>query len=961
MKTLEKLLPFAAFLTVLLGTFCAAAEAGKRDSELWIEKSEDRIISRGNRLIVPEKYFVYGLNRKLLKSIFANSPLEFTEEAQNRENIIELPTPDGRLERFRILESPVLSPAIAAQFPDWKTFQAYGIDDPTATARLGITLLGFHATVFSTRGTYQIDPYQRNDIDNYITYFKRDVPRTTDFHCLFDEQLIKDDYPATFSFLPKPQFRPGPNRKEYRLAIKGTIEYTAVFGGQTGGFAAVTTTVNRLNGIFRRDLAVGLQLVSGPNFLCSASGTCPYTNEINTAQLNLNQTEIDMALGAANYDVGHLFTTSNGGLAQLASICGGGVKARGASGQPNPQADPFDVDRVAHEIGHQIGANHTFNADANCGSGSLAARKEPGSGVTIMGNAGNCSSTANLQRNSIDNFLVQSQDEVFAFLFGGGATCGTLSGNNIEPIVSAPTSFSIPFNTPYALTATASDGNGDPLTYSWEHDTASGGLTSNYPGTTDDDDTNLGTSRILMRSYPPSNSPTRTFPSLTYILNNANEPPVTYTGTSATGSICATGATCATGEDLPSVARTISYRISVRDGVGGNAVASTNVTFINTTTPFAITSQNTPMTYAGNSTQTVTWNVSGTTAAPIGTANVKISLSTDGGQTFPTTLHASTPNDGTEAILLPNLGTITGRIKVEAVGNIFFDINNAPVIIAAVIRAPFDFDGDGKTDIGIFRPAPAEWWINRSSNGSTLATQFGNTSDKIVPADFTGDGKADIAFWRPATGFWFVLRSEDFSFFSFPFGTNGDVPAPADYDGDSKTDAAVFRPSTVTWYISRSSGGTTIQQFGAGGDLPVVADYDGDGKADIAIFRPNGAEWWIQRSSNNQVFAVQFGAATDKTVQGDYTGDGKADIAFWRPATGFWFILRSEDFSFFSFPFGVTGDVPAPGDYDGDGKFDAAVFRPSETNWFIQRSTAGILIQQFGITGDQPIPNAFVR
>ena len=276
---------------------------------------------------------------------------------------------------------------------------------------------------------------------------------------------------------------------------------------------------------------------------------------------------------------------------------------------------------------------------------------------------------------------------------------------------------------------------------------------------------------------------------------------------------------------------------------------------------------------------------------------------------------------------------------------------------------PFDFDGDGKTDISIFRPSVGEWWINRSSNGSTFATQFGNSADRIASADFTGDGKTDIAFWRPSTGQWFVLRSEDFSFFAFSFGTSGDVPVPADYDGDGKADAAVFRESSLTWFINKSSGGTDIIGFGAAGDKPVVGDYDGDSKADIAIYRPNGAngaEWWIRRSSNASVFALQFGASTDKPVQADYTGDGKADVAFWRPSNGNWFILRSEDFSFFAFPLGANGDVPVAGDYDGDGKIDAGVFRPSSTTWFVQRSTAGTLIQQFGVAGDVPLPSAFV-
>ena len=274
-----------------------------------------------------------------------------------------------------------------------------------------------------------------------------------------------------------------------------------------------------------------------------------------------------------------------------------------------------------------------------------------------------------------------------------------------------------------------------------------------------------------------------------------------------------------------------------------------------------------------------------------------------------------------------------------------------------------DFDGDGKTDISIFRPSNGQWWRQSSFTNQVTAATFGVNTDKIAPADYTGDGKTDIAFWRPSNGQWFVLRSEDNTFFAFPFGTNGDIPQPADYDGDGRADAAVYRVDTQTWFISNSSGGTTIQQFGASGDIPATADYDGDGRSDIGIYRPNGAngaEWWHQRSSTNAVFATQFGLATDKPVQADFTGDSKADIAFWRPSNGNWFILRSEDLTFFAFPLGANGDRPAPGDYDGDGRADAAVFRPSDTTWYINKSTGGTLIQQFGIGGDLPTPAAFV-
>ncbi|MBP6214389.1 MAG: VCBS repeat-containing protein [Pyrinomonadaceae bacterium] len=318
---------------------------------------------------------------------------------------------------------------------------------------------------------------------------------------------------------------------------------------------------------------------------------------------------------------------------------------------------------------------------------------------------------------------------------------------------------------------------------------------------------------------------------------------------------------------------------------------------------------------------------------------------------------AITSGTDQRGIVRPQDGDGTGgaRADIGAYERRLTDVIGTPI---------FDFDGDSKTDLSIFRPGPGEWWYLRSTNGTNGATQFGSSSDTITPADFTGDGKTDVAFFRPSTGFWYVLRSEDSTFFAFPFGSNGDVAAPADYDGDGKADAAIYRPTALTWYISKSTGGTDIVGFGAAGDKPIAADYDGDGKADIAVFRPNGAngaEWWIRRSGNLSVFATQFGSSTDKAVAADYTGDGKADVAFWRPSTGQWYILRSEDFSFFAFPFGTATDVPVPGDYDGDGKTDAAVFRPSNSTWYANRSTAGILIQQFGQTGDLPVPNTFVR
>lgn len=275
----------------------------------------------------------------------------------------------------------------------------------------------------------------------------------------------------------------------------------------------------------------------------------------------------------------------------------------------------------------------------------------------------------------------------------------------------------------------------------------------------------------------------------------------------------------------------------------------------------------------------------------------------------------------------------------------------------SISSTPFDFDGDRKTDVSIFRQSVGEWWYLRSSDWYSRALQFGLSTDKPTPADYTGDGKTDIGFYR--YGEWFILRSEDNSFFSFPFGDHDDIPAPGDYDGDGKADPAVFRPSNSTWFILKSTDNNVdIIPFGIPEDKPVVADYDGDGRDDIAIFRPSVSQWWINQS-NDGVTALQFGNSGDRTVQGDFTGDGKADVAFWRPMSGEWFIIRSEDFSFFSFPFGADGDIPAPGDYDGDGIFDATVFRPSNTTWFMNTTSNGVQILGFGSNDDIPVPTVY--
>ncbi len=326
--------------------------------------------------------------------------------------------------------------------------------------------------------------------------------------------------------------------------------------------------------------------------------------------------------------------------------------------------------------------------------------------------------------------------------------------------------------------------------------------------------------------------------------------------------------------------------------------------------------------------------------------------------------HAETSQGCGNTVMNASLGGSTAlsfcELSRNEIGS-FVSINGgclAPPV--ASLSTQFDFDGDAKTEVAIYRPSLGQWWFLRSVDGQNRAFQFGTETDTMVPADYTGDGITDIAFWRESTGEVFVLRSEDSSFYSFPFGSSGDIPVPADFDGDSVDDFAVFRPSTTTWYILNSTDGISIRSFGADGDIPVVNDYDGDGKADIAIFRPGSYQWWINGSTSG-VNAMQFGAEGDKPTSADFTGDGKADIALYRPASGEWFIVRSEDSSFYSVPFGIDGDVPVPGDYDGDGKADTAVWRPSNKTWYISGSQNGFSAIGFGSAGDVPVPASFIR
>ena len=307
-----------------------------------------------------------------------------------------------------------------------------------------------------------------------------------------------------------------------------------------------------------------------------------------------------------------------------------------------------------------------------------------------------------------------------------------------------------------------------------------------------------------------------------------------------------------------------------------------------------------------------------------------------------------------------------GRILL---GGDFFYINGIGVIglarldnTTAVARTKFDFDGDGRADISVFRPSNSVWYQLLGVNYQFAATNFGAGGDKITPADFDGDGRTDLAIFRPSNGQWWYLSSSDNTQRAVQWGTDGDIALPSDFNGDGRDDFVVYRPSNFTWYRLTDTGVSSQITFGQANDKPLIGDFDGDGKSDLAIYRPSSGQWWYAASSaGNQFRSTSWGIMEDIPVPADFDGDGTTDFAVYRPSNGVWYILNSSNGSATIIQFGIMNDKPVAADYDGDGQADIAVYRPSSGEWYLLRSSAGFTGLQFGVSEDVPIPHAFIQ
>ncbi len=652
----------------------------------------------GTRVIVPQKFRTVSLNKESMKSFLWTLPSEKNVTNRKASPVLELPMPDGRMAKFNVWESSIQEPALEARFPEIKTFLGQGIDDPYATIRFDYTPRGFHAQVLTTNGSYYIDPYAVGNTSNYISYFRTDLIKPNTLECQVLNAVARPGGVESTSAACL-----GTTLRTYRLAVACTGEYAQAPGIAAGTnpailHAAIVTSVNRVVGVYEKEVSIRMILVANNNlveYLNAATDPFNGNNNANTL-INESQVVIDANIGFNNYDIGHTFSTGGGGLAQLNSPCGTS-KARGITGSPSPTGDAYDIDYVAHEMGHQFGGNHSM---AGCGSSPNNTKYEPGSGTTIQAYAGICAAE-NIQPNSDPHFHAISFDEISNFVTtGGGSTCGvfTPTGNTLPVIDPLPNGgVTIPISTPFTLTGTASDANGDALSYCWEQWDFSGTATWNAGATAAPNNT-----VPLFKSRIPKTTGVRTFPDIAVILAGFPANPAATMGGLK-------------GETLSPVARAMNFKLSVRDnraGGGGNASSGsggcqTSTPFIVNvagTAPFVVTAPNGGESFAGGSTQTVTWNVVGTNTAPFNVTNVRITYSTDGGLTFPTVLAASTANDGTEALTIPVGATTTARIKVEAVGNIFFDISNANFTVTAPVS---DFNFGATTPTTSACPAAA--------------------------------------------------------------------------------------------------------------------------------------------------------------------------------------------------------------------------------------------------------------
>lgn len=655
------------------GAAAATPVAQGSPDGVWLPLAQDGLSRKPLNVAAGRRFHSVSLQEAALLQRLAEAP---AEDSKAPRAIVSLPLPDGSFARFALEESSNMDSALALRFPEIKSYRAVAVDDATMIARVAWSPRGLRALIATPETAYSVEPV--GDLQ-YVSYDDAAAVAPGNYECL-TEQLpdVRPAQPARLNDVSALSL--GTQRRNYRLAMATTHEYTTNvnLGGGTkaSAIASVNEWMNAVNLIYERDLSAHFNLVANNDQLIYDTANDPFTNDGAASQattmLEQVRAHLNSAIGSANYDVGHLLGVGPSGIAYLSVACvndpykGGGVSLIPSS---VGVGHPFYIGRIAHELGHQFGTAHTFNDN----SGSCAAARsttqsyESGSGFTIMAYSGSCNAIATSRALHFHSSAIKAMAEFMQF----EATCATTAATgNRAPIVNAGSDYRIPKRTPFTLTANANDPDSDDnakLSYSWEQFDA-GGTSFGNPAFTDDGDP-ATTTRPIFRPLAPANSPTRLFPELAYQQYYQNEPPLQLLGLYPA-------------QHLPRVTRSLNFKVIVRDQRGGVADDDVLLNVDGAAGPFLVTAPNTGVIWTGGTQQTVTWSVNSTNNAPISCANVKLSLSQDNGLTFPITILSSTPNDGSQTITVPaGANSSQARLKVEAVGNIFYDISDVAFTI----------------------------------------------------------------------------------------------------------------------------------------------------------------------------------------------------------------------------------------------------------------------------------------
>jgi len=656
MRIIKKCLLLTSVYCLLNTVVMAGTESLWKDQAGVAARASTERIINNERGVKNARHLT--LNTNAMKSLLAPSFDNDNIQARSASlKTIELPLPGGTNVTLSLESTNILPLALAEKFPSIKTYKVAEASDNIIAGRVDFTEHGFHAMLQTSNGqTLFIDPANKHTTHNYLSYRKTGQSSRKAF---IEGKLVEHIEHEGLSQLQNrvaARTRSNEGIIEYRIAIAATAEYTQLQGGTvSSALSAMVTTLNRVNHVYEQSLGIRLSLVEqNDQLIYTDTGSDPYSNYRIENMLAENQRNLDNVIGSENYDIGHVFGTSGGGLAYIGSVCSNTSKARGASGIRNPNNDSFDIDYVAHEIGHQFGATHTFNSNQGiCTSGARTARSafEPGSGSSIMSYVGGCG-TDDLQHSADAMFHSGNIEQINKNVLSGiASSCGIVhQTSNSAPMAIAGNGYTIPAHTPFELNAEAIDADNDTLQYSWEQiDTGAASALKIDTG-----------SNPLFRILPPTENSTRSFPSVSTIL----------------------GGTQLRGETLPSTDRTMNFQLAVYDGHHVPSLDRVGIKVINNGEAFKLHAPDTQ--YAQNSTINISWNTANTQSAPINCTAVDLSLSTDGGKSFETIIASSIPNTGAASVFLAEdiISTSTGRFKLSCSNNIFFSISSSNLTIS---------------------------------------------------------------------------------------------------------------------------------------------------------------------------------------------------------------------------------------------------------------------------------------